>query len=86
MNEQIVTEVRRVLAKHGRRTTAWEFREIVETAQVFIDEAMKLEEAVESAALLVLRLYAIEDPPWSERTTEPEAGSSVLANSGRSGR
>ncbi len=67
MDKQIVAEARRAMAHYGQRPTAWEFREIVQAAQQLIGEGMGREEAVDSAVVLVLRLHAIEDPPWSER-------------------
>lgn len=74
MNTQIVAEVRKVVARYGQRTTAWEFRDIVQTAEHFIDDGMRLEEAADSAVVVVLRLYGIEDPPWSERSPRDSSG------------
>lgn len=76
MNKQIVAEVRGALARHGKRTTAWEFAEIVHSAHAFSGEGMESEEAVGAAMVLVLRLYAVEDPPWSERGDDAVRGSS----------
>jgi hypothetical protein len=65
MDQQIITEARRMAGKHGIDPTAWQLREIVRDARGYMSEGREWRVAVEYATTIMLRLYAVEDAPWS---------------------
>jgi hypothetical protein len=65
MDEQIIIEARRIAGEHGIDPTAWELREIVRDTHGYMAEGREWQVAVAYATTILLRLYAVEDAPWS---------------------
>jgi hypothetical protein len=60
----IADEARRIGAEHGIVPSPYQLREVVRLARGWIDDGMPWREAAGNAAVLVLRLHAIDDAPW----------------------
>lgn len=62
MEMRIIAEAQRVAAKYEKQIGAWERREILRDARTLVDEGMSIEEAVEAAAVPILKIWMLKSP------------------------